>query len=216
MKERFIRHGLDNFADHNVIELLLFFAIPRHDVGPLSHELINRFGGLAGVFEATFEELKSVEGLGESGAHLLKVIPEVSRRYMLAQTPRRERLGSSTALGRYMIPYFMYERDEVIYALFLDARQRVIIQEELGRGVVDAVTMNTRQITELALQHKASGVVLAHNHPSGVALPSAEDEALTLRVRGALSLVGVTLIDHIVVAGCDYCSMAESGLLTFS
>ena len=213
MKDRFLRHGLENFDDHNVLELLLFYAVPRRDLGPLSHELMNRFGSLAGVLEASAEELREVAGLGESGAQLLRLVPAVSRRYMVSQTPRGEKLARSAAIARYLIPFFMYEREELVFALLLDARRQVLCCEELGRGVVDSVTLNARQVVELALLHKASYVALAHNHPSGIALPSAEDEAITLRVRNALSLVGVSLADHIVVAGCDYVSMAESGLL---
>jgi DNA repair protein RadC len=117
MKKRFQEYGLDNFDDHSALELLLFYAIPRRDLNPVAHALLKRFGSLNGVFEASAAELRQVEGLGENAASLLRIIPQVSRRYMLSRTPAGAVLDTVARAARYLIPYFMYERDEVVYVL---------------------------------------------------------------------------------------------------
>ena len=213
MKKRFLEHGLDNFDDVNVLELLLFYAQPRQDTNAMAHALLNRFGSLSAVLEASPPELQTVSGIGDNAAALLGLIPAVSRRYMLDKTPAAEPVDTPAAAGRYFLPRFMYETEEVVYALLLDARKQPICCREMSRGTVNAAEINARRLAELALEHHASAVILSHNHLSGVALPSAEDEISTAQLRRALSLLGVELSDHIIVAGCEYVSMAESGLL---
>ena len=213
MKKRFLEHGLDNFDDVNVLELLLFYAQPRQDTNAMAHALLNRFGSLSAVLEASPPELQAVSGIGDNAAALLGLIPAVSRRYMLDKTPSAEPVDTPAAAGRYFLPRFMYETEEVVYALLLDARKQPICCREMSRGTVNAAEINARRLAELALERHASAVILSHNHLSGVALPSAEDEISTAQLRRALSLLGVELSDHIIVAGCEYVSMAESGLL---
>ena len=213
MKKRFLEHGLDNFDDVNVLELLLFYAQPRQDTNELAHALMERFGSLSAVLESSPSELKSVSGIGDNAVGLLHLIPAISRRYMIRKTPESEPINDAASAGRYFIPRFMYETAEVALALMLDARKRPIACRELSRGVVNAAEVSTRKLAELCLERKASAVILAHNHLSGVAMPSAEDERATTRFNRALNLIGVDLSDHVIVAGCDYVSMRESGLL---
>jgi DNA repair protein RadC len=213
MKRRFLEHGLDNFDDVNALELLLFFAEPRRDTNEHAHALMAKFGSLSGVLEARPEELRSVPGIGDNAAALLSLIPAMSRRYLVEKTPDSEPVADPASAGRYFIPHFMYETEEVVLVLLLDARKRPILCRELSRGVVNAAEINARKLAELCLERRASAVILAHNHLSGVALPSAEDETATAQLRRALELIGVELSDHIVVAGCEYVSMRESGLL---
>lgn len=213
LKSRFHEHGPESFDDINLLELLLFYALPRQDTNVIAHALLDRFGSLDAVLEASAEELESVSGIGENAAILLRLIPAVSRRYLIVKTPDNETLGSITAAARYLLPRFLFEREEVALALLLDARNRPICCREMGRGVVNAVEINARRLVSLVLERKASSVILSHNHLSGVALPSAEDESATRCLRDALSLVGVKLIDHIVFAGNDYVSMKEAGML---
>lgn len=213
MKQRFLEHGLDNFSDVNALELLLFFATPRQDTNVPAHALLERFGSLPAVLEAPPEQLREIPGIGDSAVTLLRLIPEVSRRYMIEKSPPSEPVDTPTSAGRYFIPRFMYETEEVVLALLLDARRHPLLCTELSRGVVNAAEISTRRLAELALARRASSVILAHNHVSGVALPSAEDESVTARLAQALSLLGVELADHIIVAGYEYVSMAESGLI---
>ena len=213
MKNRFLTHGLDNFDDVNVLELLLFFSVPRRDTNVTAHALLARFGSLTGVLEARKEELTSVEGVGENAACLLRLIPALSRRYVIEKTPASEPVDTPIRAGRYFIPHFMYETEEVALALLLDARSRPILCREIGRGVVNASEIRARKLAELCLEHRASAVILAHNHPSGLAIPSREDELFTRKLAQALSVLGVELSDHIIVAGTEYVSMSESGLL---
>jgi len=213
LKKRFFDHGLDNFDDINALELLLFYALPRRDTNELAHRLLKRFGTLAGVMDASKEDLLAVEGVGENVAGLLRLIPALSRRYVVSKTPSAEPVDTPTQAGRYFIPHFMYETEEVVLALLLDARRRPILCQELGRGTVNAAEVSARKLAALCLERKASAVIVAHNHPSGVALPSREDELFTSQMAKALGVLGVELSDHIIVAGTDYVSLRESGLL---
>lgn len=215
MKQRFAAHGLDSFDDHNVLELLLFFARPRCDTNEIAHALMNRFDTLDGVFEASIEELRKVDGVGGTTALLLHLIPQVSRRYMMAKnTAGTVVLSSTEEAGKFLVPLFMYEREEVVYMVCMDSMCRMICYREIGRGVVNEAEVSVRRIVEIALAHGAVSVILAHNHTNGLALPSREDEATTRHVRSALRLVGIQLTDHIIVAGNDFVSMADSDILS--
>ncbi|MBE6968752.1 MAG: DNA repair protein RadC [Ruminococcaceae bacterium] len=213
VRERFLNHGLENFDDITALELLLFYAKPQGDTNPLAHALLDRFGSLSAVMDASVSELVKVPGVRESTATLLKLIPAVSRRYLIAQSTHSDAIDSATKAGRFFVPYFLDAREERVYALFLDAKRRNLGCVELGRGVANAVDINARKLASMALERNACYVVLAHNHLSGVALPSAEDEESTKRLGEALKLIGVGLCDHVVVAGCDYVSMCECGML---
>ena len=213
LKKKLLEQGLDVFDDHNVLELLLFYSMPRIDTNPLAHELLNTFGSLEAVFEAPVEELSKVNGIGENTVTLLKLIPEVSRRYIIDKNKFDYILDSTKKAGEYLAARYMYERDEVVYVVCLDSKCRVICCKELFRGVANTAEVSIRKIAELALAKNASSVIISHNHTSGIALPSIEDEITTKRIKAALTAMGITLADHIVVADDDFISMAESGLL---
>lgn len=213
VRARFLNHGLENFDDITALELLLFYARPQGDTNPLAHALLDRFGSLCGVLDAPAAELMKVPGIKETSAALLKLIPAVSRRYLISQIRSGDVIDTPGKAGRCLLPYFLDAREERVYALFLDARRRNLGCVELGRGAVNAVDINARQLASMALERNASYVVLAHNHLSGVALPSTEDEESTRRLAEALKLIGVGLCDHVIVAGSDYVSMRECGML---
>ena len=214
MKQRFLEHGLDSFSDHNVLELLLFFAVPRRDTNRMAHQLLDAFGSLDGVFDATPEALKrAAEGMTAGAVTLIKLVPAAARRYFMAKTDPGQALTNSGAIGRYLLPRFFGGRDEVAYMLCLDAKMKVLDCCQLGRGSTVSVRLDVRQIVRTALEQNASVVVLAHNHASGFAIPSEEDVAATVHIRDVLASVGVALTDHIVVAGDDFVSMADSGYL---
>ena len=213
MRGRFMAYGLDSFSDHNVLELLLFYAQPRKDTNLTAHRLLDAFGSLEGVFDATPEALKTVQGVGDSAAALIHLVPETARRYLMSKAEPGQILDNSSAAGRYLLPRFLTCREERLYLVCMDAKLKVLDCREMSRGGTVSVNVNVRSIVQTALGQNATYAVMAHNHTSGIALPSKEDVAVTLRVRQVLAEVGVTLTDHIVVAGNDFVSMADSGYL---
>ena len=213
LRERFEHYGLDSFSDVNALELLLFYALPRQDTNPLAHALLDHFGSLEAVLEATDEELRAIPGMGENAALFLRLIPAMSRRYLLCKSGKIDQITNPEAAGEYMLPFFLYQQEERIYGLFLDSRCHVLSCEELSKGVIDAAEIGVRILIERALDLKCCYVILAHNHPSGVIVPSTEDEIATLRLRQALNTVGITLSDHLIIYGDSYMSMSEVGIL---
>ncbi|MCI2056168.1 MAG: DNA repair protein RadC [Oscillibacter sp.] len=214
MRERFLLGGLDSFADHEALELLLFYAIPRQDTNATAHRLLQRYGSLTGVLNAPAEDLQKVEGIGENAAVFLKLVPEFCRKAQLSGDGKETILNSTEKAGEYLIERFRGEREEVIYQLCLDRKGKLLACKRLAEGDADSAELNIRRLVENALLSSASAVLLAHNHPSGIALPSREDYVTTERVQQALKTVGVPLVDHIIVADEDFVSMADSGILT--
>lgn len=211
LKQRFLEQGLDGFTDIQVLELLLFYAIPRRDTNVLAHALLDRFGSLSQVLEAEASELQSVPGISAHSATLLALVTQLARAYQVSCANRMEILDSLDACGAYLLPRFFGRARETVFLLCLDAKCKVLCCKEIGEGSINSASISVRKVVETALQAKASSVVLAHNHPSGVALPSLEDQVTTKRIYAALQLVDVVLADHIVVADGDYVSMAQSG-----
>lgn len=213
LRERFDRYGLDSFSDLNALELLLFYALPRQDTNPLAHALLDKFGSLESVFEAEPEELREVPGMGESAALFLQLIPALSRRYLIRKANQSNQIADPEAAGEYLLPYFLYEQQERVYGLFLDNHFRVLVCEELSKGVINAAEIGVRALINRALELNCCYLILAHNHPSGLVTPSAEDEYATLRLQQVLNTAGISLIDHLIVAEDSFMSMCEVGTL---
>nr|WP_325179971.1 DNA repair protein RadC [uncultured Oscillibacter sp.] len=213
VRRRFLDNELNGFAGHEALELLLYYAIPRGDVNPLAHALMDRFGSLSGVFSAPVELLTQVEGVGERTAMLLRLVPQIAQKARLAELERELALNTRERVGEYLLELFSQERNEVVYQLCLDGKGKLLACRRLGEGSASAVNLDIRKIVQNAITFCASSVILAHNHPSGVALPSQEDHAATLRVKAALEAVEVRLEDHIVVADYDFISFSQSGFL---
>ena len=211
MKDRFLQEGLDHFSEIQVLELLLFYCLPRQDTNPIAHNLLAHFGSLSLVLEASVEELTKVSGIGENAATFLHLIPEVGRYYQVNRSSQVTILSTLDMCARYLLPYFFGRRVETVFLLCLDAKCKALCCKEVGEGSVNSAGISTRKIVETALGVNATSVVLAHNHPSGVALPSGEDIQTTQRIALALQCVDIQLADHIIVADEDYISMAQSG-----
>jgi len=209
--ERFLREGLDGFTEIQALELLLFFSIPRGDTNPIAHALLDRFGSLDKVLDANVEQLMSVEGIGPKSARLIRVIKEMGRYYEITRARQERVLPTIEECGDYLKAYFKNRKNETVFLLCLDAKMKVLSCREVGEGSVNYASVPIRRVVEMALEAGASSVVLSHNHPSGIALPSGEDIQTTRRVAMALSAVEITLVDHIVVADEDYVSMVQSG-----
>lgn len=211
LKSRFLDQGLDNFTDIQALELLLFYAIPQKDTNPIAHALLNRFGSLAQVLEANVGELKTVPGISDHSATLLHLVTELGRRYQIRCAERTRALTTLDACGEYLVPFFFGRGNETVFLLCLDAKCKILCCREVGQGSVNSASISVRKIVETALNANATTVVLAHNHPSGVALPSGEDIQTTRRIAAALNAVEVHLADHIIVADGDFVSMVQSG-----
>ncbi|MBD5098762.1 MAG: DNA repair protein RadC [Clostridiales bacterium] len=213
MKEQFLKQGLSGMRDHQILELLLFYAVPRRDVNPLAHRLVEHFGSLAGVFHATYDQLLEVDGVGPNIATLLLLVPAASARYLEESASVDGQIMATWQLRELLNPLFFGLRDEVAYLVCMDGKNKVLATRKLGQGVVDSVPIATRKVLEAALGCNASRVVLAHNHVSGVALWSQADLDTTLRLKRLLAEADIVLVDHVILAGGDMVSMAESGLL---
>lgn len=211
LKERFRSEGLDGFTEVQVLELLLFYSVPRKDTNEIAHALLEKFGTLAQVMDANPADLEKVPGMGSSSALFLKLLSAAGRRYQISRTESATILRTLEQCGAYLQPRFFGRKHEAVFLLCLDAKCKVLACKQVGEGSVNSAGVPIRRIVETALSANATMVVLAHNHPSGLALPSADDIQTTKRLAVALDTVEITLIDHLVFSDDDYVSMAHSG-----
>ena len=211
LKERFRAEGLDHFGERHVLELLLFYAIPQRDTAPLAQELLDHFGSLSQVLDASAAELEKVKGVGTNVSTLLTLITQIGRYYLVQRTSNITILNTTELCGQYLMQHFHGRRNETVFVLCLDAKCKVLCCKEVGEGSVNSANIPIRRIVEIALSVNATTVILAHNHPSGLAIPSHEDILTTKRVAMALDTVEICLADHIVVADDDFVSLAQSG-----
>jgi DNA repair protein RadC len=210
LKKRFLDEGLDHFSEHQVLELLLFYCISRQDTNPIAHTLLNHFGSLENIINATPDELKNIPGIGESTATFLPLLNALYR-YCANNRPKDEILTTLDDCAMYMVSKFDCLKCETVYLLCLDAKGKVLCCKKVGEGSVNSAAVPIRKIVEIALNAGATSAVLAHNHPSGIAIPSNEDQLTTRQLAVALSAVDITLTDHVVVADGDWVSMRQSG-----
>lgn len=213
LRKRFLEHGLSNFNELNALELLLFYALPRKDTNPIAHALLDRFGNLYGVFDASVRELCEVEGIGESAATLINLIPHIMRKSLISVGESNPVITNSREAAEYLVPRFMFEKEELILLLCLNSKKQLISCTELSRGVVNAVEVNVRRMAEIALKNRACYVIMAHNHPDSMARPSREDDHVTKLAFAALDALGIPLVDHIIVAKDEYISYSDSGAI---
>ena len=210
LKKRFQEEGLDHFHPHEVLELFLFYCLPRRDTNVLGHELIRQFGSLSGVLQAPRDELAKVPGIGKEAANFLSLIAQLERYYQQHQNDDVI-LSTLNDCGNYLKNCFLHRRNETVMMLCLDAKCKVICCKEVGEGSVNSAAVPIRRIVELALGVNATSVILAHNHPSGLAFPSDADVQTTRRLALALDAVEIVLADHIIVADDDFVSLRQSG-----
>lgn len=213
LKGRFITEGLDQFNEHQVLELLLFYSIPRKDTNELAHELINKFGSLSGVLEADVSELMKVNGVGKNTAVLLSLVPSLSQKYINNRWREKPQLNSTQKAGAYIKSLFIGEKYEAFYAICLDSQNRVNYADKVHEGTIDSAPVYPRLIIESALRHQASSLILAHNHPGGSLHPSNADIDATKKIIAACETISVRVVDHIIVSGLDYFSFADRGLI---
>lgn len=211
LKTEFLARGLAGIPDHKALELLLCFAIPQGDVNPLAHRLMDAFGSLSGVFNATPEQLMQVKGVGEHAACLIKLIPELGGRYQADRSRLGDILDTTERLGEYLSPEFFGQRNEVTVVLCLDAKCKALHCRQLAEGSADSTALSLRRMMEIAFACNASQVVLAHNHTSNVAMPSQEDILATKMAYDAFQQVDIHLRDHLIFSHDDFISLRDSG-----
>lgn len=209
VRETFRKTGLDNQPDHNLLEFLLFYSIPRKDTNEIAHRLINTFGSLDGVFNATYERLLEVDGIGESSALLISSIPAICRRYVEASRAKKINLSEPEDARNFILTKYYGCKNEVFYLICLDATGNLINCCNLAEGNADSVVIDKRAVLETAFRNSADTVILAHNHPGGIAAPSKEDLLMTGEFTSIFKKVGIRLADHIIVGGNDAVSLAE-------
>ena len=210
MKAEFLARGLEGWPDHRVLELLLFYTIPQGDVNDLAHELVERFGSLAGVLDASVEELKKVKGVGDHTAIFLRMLPAVLGRYQGARTRLSAIINSPEEAYAWLEPYFFGARNEMVYVLCLDGKRQVLGVRKVAEGSIELAEVNTRRIAEEAIGLRAAQIYVAHNHVSNLAIPSQADWLTTDTLRGALRPIGIELIDHLVFVDGDMVSLKDS------
>ena len=213
VKTRYLSEGLDAFADHQILEMLLFYSIPMKDTNELAHKMISEFGSLAILFEADPQDIKKRCGVSESTAILISLIPSLTRRYLKSKWGEKPVLSSSAKAGEYVISLFAGRIYEAFYLICLDSQHRVNSAALVHEGTINEAPVYPRLIVETALRHQANSVVLAHNHPGGTFQASEADIEVTKRIVTALASISIHVNDHIIVCGDRYFSFAENSML---
>ncbi|NLJ41149.1 MAG: DNA repair protein RadC [Clostridiales bacterium] len=214
VKDRYLAEGLDAFEDHQVLELLLFYVVPRKDTNELAHRMIKEFGSLAGLFEADARDISKRCKVSEHTGILISLIPSLSRRYFKGKWGDKPIINSSSKAGEYAVSLMAGRVYESFFVICLDTQNRVNHADMVHEGTINEAAVYPRLIVEVALRHQAGSVILAHNHPGGSVEPSGADVEVTKKIVLALDSISVKVLDHIIVAGDRFTSFAERGLLT--
>lgn len=211
LRERFANSALDGFHDHEVLELLLSYAIPRRDVKPLAKTLLFEFNTLAAVLDAPMKTLARVPGMGPQATTLVALIPRLLERYRQDRWRNTATFQSTRQAVEYLSTILEAERSELFCILTLNSRNALIALEKIQHGTVNRTAVYPRLVVEASLKNRATAVILAHNHPGGDATPSTADRQLTRRLKRILSELDIVVHDHIIIAGPNYYSFAEQG-----
>lgn len=214
LKDEFMARP-DSFPDHKVLELLLFYANPRSDTNPLAHTLLTHFGSLAGVLDATPDELCKISGMGTHACVLFRAVKELGGRYLTQRSSTENRILTTAQALTVLAPHFFGARNEMLYVICMDSKRKLLGVRKITEGHVGAVDISVRILVETALSLNATCVILAHNHISGLALPSAEDKLATKHIKKVLQHLTIQLIDHLIIVDDDVLSMRDSGVLDY-
>ena len=210
VKQRFLAEGLEHFEPHQVLEMLLFYVIPRKDTNELAHQLIRTFGSLSQVLEAPYEELARVKGMSANAAVLVSFCGQLLQSYYKDKFSTGAILHTTEETGHFLLPYFLGRRNEAVVLICLDNRCKVLNCTVIFEGSVNSTEINVRLVLQHALMHNATAVILAHNHPNGLPLPSSEDIKATAAVRDALQTIGIPLMDHLRFSESGYTCSSKS------
>lgn len=210
LKEKFLQFGLDGIGDHELLELLLFYAIPQKNTNETAHELINEYGRLSDILEADIENLTQIKGISKHSATLFKLILACINKYMNEQNDIVNAMLTPQNIDKYIKNLFYGHTNEVAYALLLDKDCIVKKVKKLSTGTVNAAPLYPRDVVKLAVNEKYPYMILAHNHPNGNAMPSQNDLKITKTIELALNFVSVRLVDHVIVSGEKVISLAKN------
>ena len=211
LRQRFAENGItEHTPDHEILEFLLFYSIPRINTNDIAHRLIDRFGSLAGVFEASEAELLKVEGIGKNSAVLIKSMLPIMKKYMSSKNEKTKKFSNVEEVGDFLLMEYLGFTEEVFAITLMDGQGKFLGFKMLEHGDIGSVGVSTRKVIQAVLETNACCAVISHNHPGGVALPSAADLSITESVKTALDKISVRLLDHIIIADGDYVSMAQT------
>jgi DNA repair protein RadC len=213
MREKLLTAGPEALLDHELLEMVLFLALPRRDTKPIARALLARFGSFANAIAAPLQELREVEGLGEAGAAALRTVQAAALRLARAEVMDRPVLNNWDRLLAYLTAALTRERVEQFRILFLDTRNRLIADEAQARGTVNHTPVYPREVVKRALELQATALILVHNHPSGDPTPSRADLEMTQEIKAAATSLGIVLHDHLVVGNGRHLSFRREGLL---
>ena len=214
LKEEFWAKGFDeNTPPHKIMEMLLFYSIPRKDTNEIAHNLINRFGGtVSGVLDASVEELVKVDGVSHHTAALIKLMVPIVRCYLTEKNEKKNVYSNLDEVCDFLVQKYISYTKEMFSVISFSGSGRKLGFDILGEGNVAEVNVSIREVVETAINRKAVSVIIAHNHPDGVAIPSQGDIAVTRKIQSALSHINIKLLDHIIIGGDDYVSLCQSRL----
>jgi DNA repair protein RadC len=213
MRNRLLTAGPDALADHEMLEMVLFLALPRRDTKPMARAVLQRFGSFAAAIAAPPQELRGVDGLGEAGVAALKLVHAAALRLARAEVMERPVLANWDRLMAYLNAAMARERVEQFRVLFLDTRNRLLADEAQARGTVNHTPVYPREVVKRALELHATALILVHNHPSGDPTPSRDDIALTRQIMEAAEALSIVVHDHVVVGNGRSISFRREGLL---
>lgn len=204
LKNRFLDSGFDSFETHNILEMLLFYSVPRKDTNDMGHELLNKFGSLRGVLDAPVEELIQVKGITENSAVLIKMIPAIAREYLVDKYSENRIFDTAEKVASYFLDKYFGETKELVYAMLLNSNFELIDTVPVSNGTATAVQVHPRPIADLVVKHNASMVILAHNHPNGNVCPSMDDIETTSTLLNVFEPLDITLLEHFVISKDEY------------
>lgn len=211
LRQEFLSHSDPTaMPEHKLLEMLLFYGIPQRDTNSIAHALINHFGNFSAVFEADVTELAKVKGMTKNAAALIKLMLPIAKAYVSGKYNDDVCLNTLEDIGRYIVTKYFAVSVEQCSLLCLNRMGKVLSYDVIAEGDIDSVGISIRSILERIIRTGATAVVLAHNHPGGIALPSPSDISITEAIANALKTISVNFCDHIIIAGNDYISMAQS------
>lgn len=210
LRKKFLMSDIDSFEDHEILELALFYAIPRKNTNNIAHGLLNKFGSVSAVFDAPINTLKEVDGIGDNAALFIKLICSLTRLYHEKKYSPDKKCLSIEEINKLLVRKFIGRNEEAVAIVLLDAKGKILFDGIINKGSVNGVDLYVRKIIELITLYNASSLIIAHNHPSGIAVPSPNDLRSTEKIYDLLHTMSVSLLDHIIVADNDYISLRQT------